>query len=218
MSATRIWPSYPSSLVPLHPLPPPPKFCFFYVVVVSVPPPPQWIYKLHNNWKEHKCNSLFLSLHMEPPKFKEQDYLSFLLYLHNRVELYVKLYSYMPVYISQFSNIVNTWPIASQDSVSLGALTEHHRRNILLTLIRVRLRSMVRHVEQKWKQVTLDKNTTVTAVMGAQHSCFEPHGKYYQVRIPSSTFRLFLVLCNGFQWRNNSPYFIIQWRNNSPYC
>ena len=44
---------------------------------------------------------------MEPPKFKEQDYLSFLLYLHNRVELYVKLYSYMPVYISQFSNIVN---------------------------------------------------------------------------------------------------------------
>ena len=44
---------------------------------------------------------------MEPPKFKEQDYLSFLLYLHNRVELYFKLYSYMPVYISQFSNIVN---------------------------------------------------------------------------------------------------------------
>ena len=43
------------------------------------------------------------------------------------------------------------------------------------------------------------KKTIVTAVMGAQRSSFEPHGKHHQVRIPSSTFRLFLVLCNEFQ-------------------
>ena len=43
---------------------------------------------------------------MEPPKFKVQGYLSFLLYLHNRVELCVKLYIYMSVYIFQVSNIV----------------------------------------------------------------------------------------------------------------
>ena len=43
---------------------------------------------------------------MEPPKFKVQGYLSFLLYLHNRVELCVKLYLYMSVYICQVSNIV----------------------------------------------------------------------------------------------------------------
>ena len=58
---------------------------------------------------------------------------------------------------------------------------------------------MTRHGEQKLTQVTLDKNETVTAVMGAQRSSFEPHVKHHQVRIPSSTFRLFLVLCNGFQ-------------------
>ena len=32
--------------------------------------------------------------------------LSFLIYLHNKVELFVKLYLYMLVYISPFSNIV----------------------------------------------------------------------------------------------------------------
>ena len=81
---------------------PTPKFCcFFFLFFFS-----QFVYKLHNSWKEHKCNSLFFSLHMEPPKFKVHGYLSFLLYLHIRVELFVKLYLYMSVFICQFSNIV----------------------------------------------------------------------------------------------------------------
>ena len=113
----------------------PPSLNTVFVVVFS-----QWIYKLHNNWKEHKCQSLFFSLHMEPPKFNVQGYLSFLLYLHNRVQFFCKaVFFYVSVYLSVFKHSIYTWPIASQDSVSLGALTEHHRRNILLTLIRVRL-------------------------------------------------------------------------------
>ena len=39
---------------------------------------------------------------MEPSKFKVQGYLSFLLYLHNRVELRVKLYLYMSIGVGRF--------------------------------------------------------------------------------------------------------------------
>ena len=128
--------------------------------------------------------------------------------------VFVKLYLYMSGYICQFSKIVYIpdllllriryhWVlsqnITEETSYLLWSGWDYEKH------------------EQKWKQVTLDKNITVTAVMGAQRSSFEPHGKH-QVRKPPSTFRLCLVLCNGFQWRNNSPYFILQWRNNRPYC
>ena len=54
----------------------------------------------------YESGALPIALRGPAPKFKVQGYLSFLLYLHNRVELCVKLYVYMSVYICQVSNIV----------------------------------------------------------------------------------------------------------------
>ena len=88
---------------------------------------------------------------MEPPKFKVQGYLSFLLYLHNRVELCVKLYLYTSVYICQVSNIVciadlqllriqYNWVLLQ--NISDG--TSYLYSDLIETVI-----SMMRHGEQK---------------------------------------------------------------------
>ena len=88
---------------------------------------------------------------MEPPKFKVQGYLSFLLYLHNRVELCVKLYLYMSVYICQVSNIVcipdllllrirYNWMLLQNIS---------DRTSYLYSDLSKTVRSMIRHGEQK---------------------------------------------------------------------
>ena len=86
---------------------------------------------------------------MEPSKFKVQGYLSFLLYLHNRVELYVKLYLYMLVYINQFWNKVNI-----PDLLLLGiryhwVLSQNITEGTSYSDQGETVRSMVRHVEQK---------------------------------------------------------------------
>ena len=88
---------------------------------------------------------------MEPPKFKVQGYLSFLLYLHNRVELCVKLYLYMSVYICQVSNIVcipdllllriwYNWVLLQNNSDGTSYLYSDLSKTV---------RSMIRHGEQK---------------------------------------------------------------------
>ena len=105
----------------------------------------------------------------------------------------------MSVYISQFSNIVCIPDLLLLRIRYHWVLTENITEGTSYSDQGETVRSMIRRGEQKGKRVTLDKNTTVTAVMGAQRSSFEPHGKHHQVRVPSSTFRLFLVLYNGFQ-------------------
>ena len=88
---------------------------------------------------------------MEQPKFKVQGYLSFLLYLHNRVELCVKLYLYMSVYICQVSSIVcipdllllrirYNWVLLQ--NISDGT-------SYLYSDLSKTARSMIRHGEQK---------------------------------------------------------------------
>ena len=99
------------------------------------------------------------------------------------------IFIYVSVYLSGFEHSMFTWPIASQDSVYNWVLLQNisDGTSYLYSDLSETVRSMIRH-----------ENITVTAVMDAQRCSFEPRGKHHQVRIQSSTFRLFLVLCNGF--------------------